>query len=295
MENLLITILLTSIPILLAGLGELVTEKSGVLNLGVEGMMLCGAVAALGSVLIFGNPYIGILFGAIAGILISTVFSFFTITLMTNQVATGLGLTIFATALTGLIGEPFVGKTAASLPKLEIIFLSDIPYLGKILFSNDILVYFAIFWFQNTKIGIIIRAVGDNHDSAHSIGYSVKLVRWISTSFGGMCAGMGGAYIPLALTPHWSEGMTAGKGWIALALVVFASWMPIRLLIGALIFGGITILQFVAQARGWDVPSQFLNMLPYLATILALALISLKLRHNNYAPACLGKHFLGNK
>ena len=302
MENLLITILLTSIPILLAGLGELVTEKSGVLNLGVEGMMLCGAVAALGSVLIFGNPYIGILFGAIAGILISTVFSFFTITLMTNQVATGLGLTIFATALTGLIGEPFVGKTAASLPKLEIIFLSDIPYIGKVLFSNDILVYFAIFLiffihfgFQNTKIGIIIRAVGDNHDSAHSIGYSVKLVRWMSTSFGGMCAGMGGAYIPLALTPHWSEGMTAGKGWIALALVVFASWMPIRLLIGALIFGGITILQFVAQARGWDVPSQFLNMLPYLATILALALISLKLRHNNYAPACLGKHFLGNK
>ena len=123
----------------------------------------------------------------------------------------------------------------------------------------------------------------------------MKLVRWISTSFGGMCAGMGGAYIPLALTPHWSEGMTAGKGWIALALVVFASWMPIRLLIGALIFGGITILQFVAQARGWDVPSQFLNMLPYLATILALALISFRLRHNNYAPACLGKHFLVNK
>ena len=188
------------------------------------------------------------------------------------------------------------------LIELKIIFLSDIPYIGKILFSNDILVYFAIFLiffihfgFQNTKIGIIIRAVGDNHDSAHSIGYSVKLVRWISTSFGGMCAGMGGAYIPLALTPHWSEGMTAGKGWIALALVVFASWMPIRLLIGALIFGGITILQFVAQARGWAVPSQFLNMLPYLATILALALISLKLRHNNYAPACLGKHFLGNK
>ena len=148
---------------------------------------------------------------------------------------------------------------------------------------------------QNTKIGIIIRAVGDNHDSAHSIGYSVKLVRWFSTSFGGMCAGMGGAYIPLALTPHWSEGMTAGKGWIALALVVFASWMPIRLLIGALIFGGITILQFVAQARGWDVPSQFLNMLPYLATIIALALISIKLKQNNYAPACLGKHFLGNK
>ena len=185
MENLLITILLTSIPILLAGLGELVTEKSGVLNLGVEGMMLCGAVAALGSALIFGNPYIGILFGALAGILISTVFSFFTITLMTNQVATGLGLTIFATALTGLIGEPFVGKTAASLPKLEIIFLSDIPYLGKILFSNDILVYIAIFLiffihfgFQNTKIGIIIRAVGDNHDSAHSIGYSVKSVSY---------------------------------------------------------------------------------------------------------------------
>ena len=258
MENLIITILLTSIPILLAGTGELISEKSGVLNLGVEGMMLTGAVTALGSVLIIGNPYAGIIFGAIAGILISFIFSFFTISLMTNQVATGLGLTIFATGLTGLIGEPFVGKTIPSLPKIELIFLSDIPFIGSIFFKQDILFYFSIcliiavhFFLIKSRYGIIVRAVGDNHDSAHSIGYPVKKIRWLCVGFGGMCAGMGGAYIPLALTPHWSEGMTAGKGWIALALVVFASWLPFRLLLGALIFGGITILQFVGQARGW--------------------------------------------
>ncbi len=302
MENLIITILLTSIPILLAGTGELIAEKSGVLNLGVEGMMLTGAVTALGSVLIIGNPYAGIFFGAIAGILISLIFSFFTISLMTNQVATGLGLTIFATGLTGLIGEPFVGKTITSLPKIEILFLSDLPIVGSIFFKQDILFYFSIFliiavhfFLIKSRYGIIVRSVGDNHESAHSIGYPVKKIRWLCVGFGGMCAGMGGAYIPLALTPHWSEGMTAGKGWIALALVVFASWLPFRLLLGALIFGGITILQFVGQARGWPLPSQFLNMLPYLVTILALSLISLNTRSGNtLVPSSLGKPFFEN-
>ena len=302
MESLLITILVTSVPILLAGTGELIAEKSGVLNLGVEGMMLTGAVAALGSVLIFGNPLAGIFFGALAGILISLIFSFFTIFLMTNQVATGLGLTIFATGLTGLIGEPFVGKTISSLPKIEIIFLSDIPFLGSIFFKHDILFYLSIiliiavhFFLIKSRYGIIIRAVGDNHDSAHSIGYPVKKIRLLCVGFGGMCAGMGGAYIPLVLTPHWSEGMTAGKGWIALALVVFASWLPFRLLLGALIFGGITILQFVGQARGWPFPSQFLNMLPYLVTIIALSIISIKTRSGNtLVPSSLGKPFLEN-
>ena len=302
MENLIITILLTSIPILLAGTGELISEKSGVLNLGVEGMMLTGAVTALGSVLIIGNPYAGIIFGAVAGILISFIFSFFTISLMTNQVATGLGLTIFATGLTGLIGEPFVGKTIPSLPKIEIMFLSDIPFFGSIFFKQDFLFYFSIclivavhFFLIKSRYGIIVRAVGDNHDSAHSIGYPVKKIRWLCVGFGGMYAGMGGAYIPLALTPHWSEGMTAGKGWIALALVVFASWLPFRLLLGALIFGGITILQFVGQARGWPLPSQFLNMLPYLVTILALSLISINTRFGNtLVPASLGKAFFEN-
>ena len=300
MEQLLITILLTSIPILLAGTGELITERSGVLNLGVEGMMLTGAVAALGSVLIFGNPYLGIFFGALAGILVSLIFSFFTIYLSTNQVASGLGLTIFATGLTGLIGAPFVGKTIPSLPKIDLFFLSDLPFLGQLLFSHDLLVYFSIFLIISvnyilfkSKYGMIVRAVGDNHHSAHSIGYSVNNVRLICTSFGGMCAGLGGAYIPLALTPHWSEGMTAGKGWIALALVVFASWLPYRLLLGALIFGGITILQFVGQARGWAMPSQFLNMLPYLMTILALTIISLNKKTSAFlAPACLGSAFI---
>ena len=233
MEALILTIIATSIPLLLAATGELIAEKSGILNLGVEGMMLSGAVGALGAVLWLENPYYGIIAGALSGVLMASIFSVFTINFMTNQVATGLGLTIFATGLTGLAGAPLVGKTIPSLPKIEIFLLSDIPLFGNILFKQDFVAYLSIaiiiftsLFLKYSKSGIILRAVGDDHQSAHSVGYPVKKIRWYATCFGGMCAGIGGAYIPLVLTPHWSEGMTAGRGWIALALVVFASWIP---------------------------------------------------------------------
>ncbi|NDA08330.1 MAG: ABC transporter permease [Alphaproteobacteria bacterium] len=281
MTALILTVLATSIPLLLAANGELIAERSGVLNLGVEGMMLMGAVAALGIVLYTGNPYTGIVAGALAGMAVS------------------LALTIFATGFSGLAGAPLVGKTSASLPKIIIPLLSDLPVIGPVLFAQDLLFYLAFLiiagtsWFlAKTRSGMILRAVGDNHDSAHALGYSVARVRWMAVAFGGACAGMGGAYIPLVLTPHWSEGMTAGRGWIALALVVFASWMPSRIVVGALIFGGITIMQLAGQARGWAVPSQVLSMLPYLATIVALVLISMRGKSSYLTvPACIGKPF----
>ena len=299
MTALLLTVLATSIPLLLAANGELIAERSGVLNLGVEGMMLMGAVAALGATLYTGNPYAGILAGAAAGIVTSMIFAFFAVSMMTNQVATGLALTIFATGFSGLAGAPLVGKTAESLPKLNIPLLEHIPYLGELFFQQDILLYLAFaliigtsYFLRKTRGGMILRAVGDNHDSAHALGYQVIRVRWMAVGFGGMCAGLGGAYIPLVLTPHWSEGITAGRGWIALALVVFASWMPSRVVVGALIFGGITIMQLAGQARGWTIPSQVLSMLPYLATIFALVLMSIR-SSSSYltVPAALGKPF----
>ena len=299
MTALLLTVLATSIPLLLAANGELIAERSGVLNLGVEGMMLMGAVAALGATLYTGNPYTGILAGAAAGIVTSMIFAFFAVSMMTNQVATGLALTIFATGFSGLAGAPLVGKTAESLPKLNIPLLEHIPYVGELFFQQDILLYLAFaliigtsYFLRKTRGGMILRAVGDNHDSAHALGYQVIRVRWMAVGFGGMCAGLGGAYIPLVLTPHWSEGMTAGRGWIALALVVFASWMPSRVVVGALIFGGITIMQLAGQARGWTIPSPVLSMLPYLATIFALVLMSIR-SSSSYltVPAALGKPF----
>jgi simple sugar transport system permease protein len=303
MESLILTIIATSIPLLLAATGELIAEKSGVLNLGVEGMMLSGAVGALGAVLWLENPYYGIVAGALSGVLMASIFSIFTINFMTNQVATGLGLTIFAIGLTGLAGAPLIGKTIPSLPKIEIFLFSDIPLVGNILFKQDFVAYLSIaiiifisFFLKYSKSGIILRAVGDDHQSAHSVGYPVKRIRWYATSFGGVCAGIGGAYIPLALTPHWAEEMTAGRGWIALALVVFASWIPWRIIVGALIFGGITIAQLVGQARGWPIPSQLLSMMPYLATIIALTVISGRLSKNHsVVPSSLGKPFFGSQ
>jgi simple sugar transport system permease protein len=296
---LILTVLATSIPLMLAATGELITERSGVLNLGVEGMMLMGAVSALGATLYTGNPYLGVFAGAAVGMMTSMVFAFFAINLMTNQVATGLALTIFATGLSGLVGAPLIGKTAANLPKINIPLAEEIPLIGEMLFQQDFLFYLSILliigisvFLYRTRGGMILRAVGDNHDSAYALGYGVLKVRWLATGFGGLCAGMGGAYIPLVLTPHWSEGMTAGRGWIALALVVFASWIPYRIIIGALIFGGITIMQLAGQARGWIIPSQVLSMLPYLATILALVLISMR-SSSSYltVPTTLGKPF----
>ena len=303
MIELIIAVILSSIPILYAATGELVVERSGVLNLGVEGMMLMGAVIASITVIETGNPYLAIFTGAISGVLTSFIFGFFTLVLATNQVATGLALTIFGTGLSGLIGAEYVGKAILRLNPLNLPILHELPILGSVLFSHNVLVYFAfimvfiVSWFLlKTRLGLILRAVGNNPDSAHALGYSVITIRFVAVMFGGLMAGIGGAFLPLVLTPHWAEGMTAGKGWIALALVVFASWRPLRIPIGALLFSGITVMQLVGQARGWSMPSQFLSMLPYLATIFVLVLIS---RNKEFsivnAPASLGKIFIPGK
>ena len=303
MLELIIAVILSSVPIMLAATGELVVERSGVLNLGVEGMMLMGAVIASITVITTGSLFLAVIFGALSGLLTSIVFGFFALVLATNQVATGLALTIFGTGLSGLIGAEYVGKAIQRLEAFNIPILSNIPYLGPILFSHNILVYFSfiivfiVSWFLlKTKSGLVLRAVGNNHDSAHALGYSVVFIRFCSVMFGGLMAGLGGAFLPLVLTPHWAEGMTAGKGWIALALVVFASWRPLRIPIGALLFSGITVMQLVGQARGWAMPSQFLSMLPYLATIAVLVIIS---RNKEFsiinAPASLGKLFIAGK
>ena len=303
MEQLILTVILTSVPLIFAASGELIAERSGVLNLGVEGMMLMGAVSAFAIAMGTGSPILGMFAGAFAGALTAGIFAFFTLGLATNQVATGLALTIFGTGLSGLVGAPLVGHAIEGLTQIHIPLLADIPILGMLLFQHDIMVYLAVImvglcaWVLNaTRVGLIIRAVGDNHDSAHALGYSVLGVRLLAVMFGGMMAGLGGAYLPLVLTPHWAEGMTAGRGWIALALVVFASWRPWRVLGGALVFGGITIMQLAGQARGWTIPSQFLSMLPYLATIIVLVLIS---RNREFAlansPACLGRIFYARK
>ena len=303
MLELIIAVILSSIPVMLAATGELVVERSGVLNLGVEGMMLMGAVIASITVITTGSLFLAVIFGALSGLLTSIVFGFFALVLATNQVATGLALTIFGTGLSGLIGAEYVGKAIQRLEALNIPILSNIPYLGPILFSHNILVYFSFIivfivgWFLlKTKSGLVLRAVGNNHDSAHALGYSVVFIRFCSVMFGGLMAGLGGAFLPLVLTPHWAEGMTAGKGWIALALVVFASWRPLRIPIGALLFSGITVMQLVGQARGWTMPSQFLSMLPYIATIIVLVTIS---RNKEFsiinAPASLGKLFVAGK
>ena len=303
MLELIIAVILSSIPIMLAATGELVVERSGVLNLGVEGMMLMGAVIASITVITTGSLFLAVIFGALSGLLTSIVFGFLALVLATNQVATGLALTIFGTGLSGLIGAEYVGKAIQRLEALNIPILSNIPYLGPILFSHNILVYFSFImafivgWFLlKTRRGLVLRAVGNNHDSAHALGYSVVFIRFCSVMFGGFMAGLGGAFLPLVLTPHWAEGMTAGKGWIALALVVFASWRPLRIPIGALLFSGITVMQLVGQARGWAMPSQFLSMLPYLATIAVLVIIS---RNKEFsiinAPASLGKLFIAGK
>ena len=296
-DELLLTVLLTSVPLILAATGELVVERSGVLNLGVEGMMLMGAVAAFGAASLSGSPYIGIVSGGLAGMAVAAVFALFVLGLATNQVATGLALTIFGTGLSGLIGAPLVGQAIDGLPSMTLPLLSDVPLIGAF-FKLDIMAYLSILivaltslFLMRSRAGLILRSVGINHDSAHALGYNVLQVRFFAILFGGFMAGLGGAYLPLVLTPHWAEGMTAGRGWIALALVVFASWQPWRVTIGAVLFGGVTIMQLAGQARGWTIPAQFLSMMPYLATIVVLVTISGRGRNVFGAPAHLGKRF----
>jgi simple sugar transport system permease protein len=286
--DLLLTIMTAATPLLIAAIGELVVERSGVLNLGVEGMMVMGAVCGFAAALLTGSTFIGILAAIAAGIIMSLLFGFLTLTLVSNQVATGLALTLLGLGLSGLIGEGFVGLPGVKIPSIGGI---DPLIPGAILLTAA--VAYVLF---KTKAGLIIRAVGNSHSSAHALGYNVIAVRYLCVMFGGGCAGLAGAYLSLAYTPQWVENMTAGRGWIALALVVFASWLPWRAVAGAYLFGAISILAYTVQTFGWGIPSQFLSMLPYLVTIAALVVISGNrslMRANT--PACLGQSFVPDR
>ncbi|MDH5411321.1 MAG: ABC transporter permease [Alphaproteobacteria bacterium] len=296
----LITVVSAATPLLLAALGELVVERSGVLNLGVEGMMLAGAVTGFAVTVTTGSATLGIICAMAAGMAMAFTFGVLTLSLMANQVATGLALTIFGIGLSSLVGAGFVGIAIEPLPKLNIPGITTIPVIGPLLFGHDILIYASIAltggvaWFlKRSRPGMILRAVGESDESAHSIGYDVIRVRYMAVLFGGLMAGLAGAFLSLSYTPLWIENMTAGRGWIALALVVFATWRPWRVLFGAYLFGGVTILQLTSQAADWfDVPSQVMSMLPYIATILVLTIISAgPWRTRLNAPACLGKPF----
>ena len=295
----LLTIITAATPLLFAALGELITEKSGVLNLGVEGMMIMGAIIGFVTVHHSGSAFIAVIASMLAGGAMAGIFALLVLRFHASQVPTGLALTIFGIGLSALIGQSMIGIAYEGIPHISIPLLSSIPVLGELLFSHDLLVYFslfmvfAVYYFLNkTRGGLILRAIGDSHDAAHAMGYSVIRVRLLATLFGGAMAGLGGAYLSLAYSPLWVEQMTAGRGWIALALVVFATWRTGRVLLGAYLFGGITILQLHAQALGIGVPSQVMSMLPYLATVVVLVLISRdlgKIKLN--APASLGKAF----
>lgn len=267
-------------PLVIAALGELIVERSGVLNLGVEGMMLAGAITAFAVGTQTGSLTLGFAAGVAAGMAMALLFGFLTLTLQANQVATGLALTLFGVGLSAFVGRDFVGKVVNGLKGIDMPILSDLPFVGPLLFRFDVLVYgsialfIAMQWFLNrARGGLLIRAVGESPTSAHAIGYPVIGIRYLAVLFGGAMSGLAGAYLSLAITPMWVEGMTAGRGWIALALVVFATWKPWRVVLGAYLFGGVTILQLHAQGFGVRIPSEFLSMLPYLATIVVLVLI----------------------
>ncbi|WP_422679847.1 ABC transporter permease [Chelatococcus albus] len=294
------TVVAAATPLLLAATGELVVERAGVLNLGVEGMMLIGAVTGFAVTIASGHASLGIPAAALAGAATALVFAVLTLTLMANQVATGLALTIFGIGLSALMGASYVGTPVAPLPKLHLPGLSDLAVVGPLLFGHDALVYLsvaltiAVAWFlKHSHAGLVLRAVGESAESAHSIGHPVIAVRYLACLFGGAMAGLGGAFLSLSYTPMWMEGMTAGRGWIALALVVFGAWRPWRVLAGAYLFGGVTILELHVQgANGIGLPPQVFSMAPYLATVAVLTVISAgKWRGRLNAPASLGKPF----
>ena len=273
-------VLIATTPLVFAGIGELVTEKTGVLNLGVEGMMLVGAVTAFVTLVVTGSYFLAFLFSIISGLLMSGLFAFLVLNLMANQVATGLALTIFGIGLSSMIGKNYIGTPIQGLN----------PYFFIIL--SFIIVFATSFFFYKTKMGLIFRAVGESHFSAHALGYSVVKIRLLAILFGGAMCALAGSYMSICYAPMWQENMTAGRGWIALALVVFATWKPNRILIGAYIFGGVSIMQMNLQAFGLSIPGQFFNMAPYLATMIVLVIISSnKLRIKLSAPASLTKPF----
>lgn len=283
----------------IASLGLLINEKAGIVNLGAEGMMLCAAIAAYATVANTGNDALGFLAGMGAGALLATMFGVLVIWMNTNQYATGLALSLFGGGFSAFVGVSYVQAKLPERIQFAVPYLSDLPWVGPALFRHHPLVYGAIaltlgliYFLYRTRAGLVLRAVGESPESAHALGYPVRKIRLLAVVIGGALCGLSGAYISVIYTPLWVEGMIAGKGWIALALTTFATWRPARVLLGAYLFGGVTMLQFHLQTAGVDIPSQFLSMLPYLATILVLALISRNprwLRVN--MPASIGKPF----
>ena len=277
-------VLISTTPLVFAGIGELVTEKSGVLNLGLEGLMLVGAVTGFITLVLTGNYFYSLFFSIISGVILSGIFAFLVLNLMTNQIATGLALTIFGIGLSAMLGKKFSGTPIEGLN----------PYYFIVI--SFLLVFMVSYFLSKTKSGLIVRAVGENHNSAYALGYNVIKTRYMTIIFGGVMSSLAGFYISICYAPMWQEGMTAGRGWIALALVVFATWKPWRLLVGAYIFGGVAIMQMNLQAIGVKLPGQFFNMMPYLATIIVLVFISSnKLRLKLSAPASLNIPFEKNQ
>ena len=297
--SLIVSLMVAATPILIAAIGELVVEKSGVLNLGVEGMMIIGAICGFIVAVETGSPWLGFFAAMAGGAAISFIFAILTQYMLTNQVATGLALTLFGLGFAALLGHSYAGIKPPQFDKLDIPFISDIPVIGPLIFSHDYMIYIslaivaAVWYFLNrTRGGLVLRAAGENHDSAHALGYKVVRIRIMAILFGGAMAGLGGAYLSLVRVPQWTEGMTAGAGWIALAIVVFASWKPWRVILGAYLFGGITVLQLNLQAAGANIPVAYLSMTPYLVTIIVLVIMSAdKKRASLNAPACLGRLF----
>jgi simple sugar transport system permease protein len=283
----------------LAAIGLLINEKAGIVNLGAEGMMLCAAIAGFATVVHTGSDWLGFAAGMAAGAVLAAAFGLLVIWLNTNQYATGLALSLFGAGFSAFAGIRYVQEKLPERPHFDVPFLSDIPLVGPALFRQHPMVYFAIvlvaalIWFlDRSRAGLVLRSVGESPSSAHALGYPVRRIRFLAVIAGGALCGLAGAYISVVYTPLWVEGMVAGKGWIALALTTFGTWRPLRVLLGAYLFGGVTMLQFHLQSTGVDVPSQFLTMLPYVATIVVLALISRNpawIRVN--MPASLGKPF----
>jgi simple sugar transport system permease protein len=284
----------------LAGLGLLINERSGVLNLGAEGMMLVAAIAGFATSVHSGNDWLAFGAGAVAGAAMAAIFGYLVIWLGTNQYATGLALSLFGTGFSAFLGIKYSQEKLTSRPHFDIPVLGDIPFVGPALFQHHPMVYltialtFGLAWFlYRSRAGLVLRAVGESPESAHALGYPVRRIRMMAVMAGGALCGVAGAYLSVIYTPLWVEGMTAGKGWIALALTTFATWRPARVLLGAYLFGGVTMLQFQLQGEGVQIASQWLTMLPYVSTIVVLVLISrnpIWIRAN--MPASIGKVFL---
>jgi simple sugar transport system permease protein len=298
----LLTVVTAATPLLLAATGEHVAEQAGVLNLGVEGMMIMGAACGFAVAILSGSSFAAVAAGVAAGLAMATVFALFAVWLAANQVASGLALTILGMGLANLIGAGFVGLKRETIPSLHIPGLSDLPILGRLVFGQDPFVYASIalacgvgWWLSTARGGLALRGVGENHASAHTLGHDVRRVRTMAILFGGACAGLSGAYLSLVYTPFWSSDMTAGRGWIALAIVVFAGGRMWRLALGAYLFGGMGVLQLHAQAGGIGLPSQVLSAVPYLATILALVLLALRKSGATGAPGSLGQPFVPDR